>query len=82
MPHRGALTIALLTADGRELGKRTWQSLTIGNDKGASLIFGSRTKSPGLEVEMAEKNFLELFADGQRPVIRVVLEVVPDKDDD
>jgi hypothetical protein len=76
------LTVSLLAADGRELGKRTWESLTIGNDAGAALVFGSRTKSPTLEIEMSESDFMQLFADGQRPMVRVVLDVVEDEEDD
>lgn len=75
------LTVALLSADSRELGKRTWESLTIGNDAGAALVFGSRTKTPTLEIEMSDADFMQLFANDQRPMVRVVLKVV-DEDDD
>jgi hypothetical protein len=76
------LTVALLAADGRELGKRTWESLTIGNDAGSALVFGSRTKSPALEIEMPEADFLQLFADDQRPMVRVVLDVVEEEEEE
>lgn len=76
------LTVALLAADGRELGKRTWESLTIGNDAGSALVFGSRTKSPALEIEMSEADFPQLFAGDQRPVVRVVLDVVEEEEED
>lgn len=76
------LTVALLAADGRELGKRTWESLTIGNDAGSALVFGSRTKSPALEIEMAEADFLQLFANDQRPMVRVVLDVVEEEEEE
>jgi hypothetical protein len=70
------LTVAFLSAEGKELGKQTWKSLTIGNDSGAAFVFGSRTKSPVLKIEMAEAEFLQLFADDKRPTVRVVLDVV------
>jgi hypothetical protein len=76
------LTVALLSADGRELGKRTWESLTIGNDAGAALVFGSRTKTPTLEIQMSEADFLQLFANDQRPVVRVVLDVVDEEEEE
>lgn len=76
------LTVVFLSADGRELGKRTWESLTIGNDAGAALVFGSRTKSPALEIEMSEADFLQLFADDQRPVVRVVLDIVDEEEEE
>ncbi len=76
------LTVALLAADGRELGKRTWESLTIGNDAGSALVFGSRTKSPALEIEMPEADFLQLFANEQRPMVRVVLDVVEEEEEE
>jgi hypothetical protein len=76
------LTVALLSADGRELGKRTWESLTIGNDAGAALVFGSRTKSPALGIEMQEADFMQLFADDQRPTVRVIVNVVEDEEED
>ena len=76
------LTVALLAPDGRELGKQTWDDLTIGNQAGSALIFGSRTKSPTLELEMTEEEFQALFANDQRPTVRVIVDVQDEEDEE
>lgn len=55
------LTLALLAGE-RELAKRTWDNLTIGNDAGAVLTFGSSSKSPELEVELADSEWAAIEA--------------------
>jgi hypothetical protein len=75
------LTVALLAPDGRELAKRTWDNLTIGDDSTSALAFGSRTKSPTLELDMAEEEFQALFADGQQPTVRIVVDIQDDEDE-
>lgn len=74
------LTVALLAADGHEVGKKTWRSLTIGNDWGSLLTFGSHTKTPTLKIKMAQSNFLKLFANGQNPKIQVILDIKGDEE--
>jgi len=75
-------TVVFLASDGRELGKRTWEDLTIGNDAGGALIFGSSTKSPTLELEMKREEFLQLFVDDQRPMIRIVVAIKGEEEDE
>jgi hypothetical protein len=56
--------------------------LTIGNEAGAALVFGSRTKSPALEIEMSEADSLQLFAGDQRPTVRVIVNVVEEEEEE
>jgi len=72
------LTLALLAADGHEVGKKTWRHLTIGNDWGSLLVFGSHTKQPTLKIKMPQTDFIKLFGDNQDLTIRVVVDIVGD----
>jgi hypothetical protein len=75
------LTVTLLRADGTEVAKRTWDDLTIGNQAGSGLVFGSSTKRPTLEIEMNDRDFLALFADDQRPTVRVIVDIQDDNEE-
>jgi len=73
------LTVVLETGDGRVLGKRTWDDLTIGNNGGP---YAGRPRSPELELALADEVWRAEFADGKQPKLRILLEIQGDEEDD
>lgn len=69
------LTVAFLAADGKELGKRVWDDLTIGNDNYSMFVFGSQSKSPKLEVQLSEEELAALYADGAGPSLKIIVDI-------
>ena len=69
------LTVALLAADGTEVGKRVWDDLTIGSDKYSMFVFGSQSKSPKLEVKLSESDLAGLYADGDAPRLKIIVDI-------
>jgi hypothetical protein len=74
------LTVALVS-DGKEIDRKTWDDLTIGNDKSAAnkmgcLVCGASTsKSPRAVFKLREEEFAAMFGDGRVPIVRVILNV-------
>ena len=69
------LTVAVLAADGTEVGKRVWDDLTIGSDKYSMFVFGSQSKSPKLEVKLSESDLAALYADGASPGLKIIIDI-------
>jgi hypothetical protein len=76
------LTVALLAADGKEVGKRIWDDLTIGSDKYSMFVFGSQSKSPKLEVKLSESDLAALYADGAAPSLKIIVDIQGEEEDE
>jgi hypothetical protein len=72
------LTVVLETGDGKVLGKRTWDDLTIGNAGGP---YAGRPKSPELELSLPQETWEREFADGKSPKVRILVEIQGEEDD-
>jgi hypothetical protein len=76
------LTIVLLAADGAEVGKRTWDDLTIGSDKYSMFVFGSQSKSPKLEVKLSEADLAALYANGAAPSLKIIVDIQGEEEEE
>jgi hypothetical protein len=76
------LTVALLAADGTEVGKRVWDDLTIGSDKYSMFVFGSQSKSPKLEVKLSESDLAALYANGSAPSLKIIVDIQGEEEDE
>ena len=74
------LTIALV-ADDKEIQRKTWDDLTIGNDEsvankmGCMVCGASSSKTPKATFSLKQEEFDAMFADGKAPLVRVILAV-------
>jgi len=70
------LTLAVVAGD-REIGKRVWDNLTIGNDAGAVLVFGSSSKERALEIDLSDAEWASIDA-GPMPTLRIIVDIQED----